>query len=261
MPTGVYLRTKKHIRNMNESRKGKHFSKEHKKKQSDSHKGKKYPKEEYPNHGMRNKEHSEETKNKMRKPKSEKAKKRMKGHSGVYERTEVHRGKMKGHCGVYLRTEEHRENISKGTTRRYQDPKEREKTGEASKKFAKKLWKNPDYQKAIRIGLALKPNKLEQFFDERTPECVKYVGDFKLPIITKKGTRFPDFVIEAQNKVIALFGGYWHKGENSNDKIKEYVNAGWDCIIFWEYEVHNETEKVLKETLEFIEEKEICKIV
>lgn len=116
-----------------------------------------------------------------------------------------------------------------------------------------KLWADLDYQKVQANARALKPNRIEQYYDELTPECVNYVGDFKFHIKTKKGNRFPDFVIEGQNKVIELFGDYYHEGEDPKDIIKEYKEVNWKCIVFWEHEVLNEPEKVLDETLKFIE--------
>jgi len=122
-------------------------------------------------------------------------------------------------------------------------------------KARKRMWRDPKFQKTMAITRALKPNKLEQYFDELTPECVCYVGDFKFPIKTKNGIRFPDFVIEGQDKIIELFGDFYHKGENPEYKIKEYAEVGWECIVFWENEVLNEPERVLDETLGFITQK------
>jgi len=115
-----------------------------------------------------------------------------------------------------------------------------------------KNWANPEYQKMMAIARALKPNKLERIFDNLTPNNIRYVGDLSFWIVTKKGTRNPDFKVKDQRKIIELFGDYWHEGENPKDKIKEYTEVGWSCIIFWENEVYNETKRVLKETLEFV---------
>lgn len=116
----------------------------------------------------------------------------------------------------------------------------------------KKLWANPEYQKMMCRALHKKPNNLEKFFNKRTPEYVKYVGDFSLWIKTKDGIRNPDFIIKGQDKVIEIFGDYYHKGENPQDKIKEYAKVGWNCKVFWEHEIYDNTEKVLNEVLNFI---------
>jgi len=143
--------------------------------------------------------------------------------------------------------------MSETKKRIWQDPKVRERYI----KGGLRRWQDLEFQRMMAIARYMKPNKLEQFFDAMTPECIKYVGDFKLPIKTKIGTRFPDFVIKEQNKIIELFGDFYHKGENPKNKIREYKEVGFDCIIFWEHEVYNDTERVLKETLKFMKLEEM----
>jgi len=139
---------------------------------------------------------------------------------------------------VYTRTEEHRR-----------------KTRKKMIDSHKKKWQDPEYQKMMAQARALKPNKPERIFDELTPDIVRYVGNFSFWIVTKSGTHNPDFKIRGQKKIIELFGDYWHKGENPEKLIKEYAKVGWDCIVVWESEFYNEPERILKETLEFINHK------
>jgi hypothetical protein len=127
-------------------------------------------------------------------------------------------------------------------------------TKEKHHKVALKLWQNPEFQKMQAIAKNIKPNKPERTFDKLTPDIVKYTGDWRFFIITNKKTRNPDFKVSGQKKIIELFGDYYHEGENPNDIIEEYKNVGWECIVFWEHEVYKESEKVLKETLKFINE-------
>jgi len=47
------------------------------------------------------------------KPKSEKGKQNMKGHTGTYKRTQKMLDNMKGHTGIYKRTQKNIENLSK----------------------------------------------------------------------------------------------------------------------------------------------------
>lgn len=118
--------------------------------------------------------------------------------------------------------------------------------------IAANLWKNPEYQQKMAKALFLKPNKLEQFFNEITPDCVRYTGDGQFFIITKKRTHNPDCKIKGQKKVIELFGEYWHKKEELEELIKEYAEVDWECLILWESEIYNETEKVKKQVDDFI---------
>ena len=89
-------------------------------------------------------------------------------------------------------------------------------------------------------------NGLERYFDRITTNNIKFVGDRKLWIKTKKGKRNPDFMVEGQKIVIELFGDYWHKGEDPKDIIKEYSDVGYKCLVFWESEVYNETGEILE---------------
>ena len=94
---------------------------------------------------------------------------------------------------------------------------------------------------------------MESFFDEITPDIVRYVGDGSWWRPTKKKhSRNPDFKITSQNKVIELFGDYWHEGENPVNIIDEYKNIGIHCLVFWEKEIYNNTENILKKVNKFI---------
>lgn len=95
-------------------------------------------------------------------------------------------------------------------------------------------------------------NGLERFFNNITPSNIKYVGDKKLWIKTKKGKRNPDFIIEGQKMVIELFGDYWHEGEKIQDIIKEYSDVGYECLVLWESEVYDKTKEVLEKVKAFI---------
>ena len=65
----------------------------------------------------------------------------------------------------------------------------------------------------------------------------EYVGNGKFHLRTKKQCRVPDFINRDKKKIIEVYGDYWHKGENPNDKITEYKEIGWDCIVLWESEI------------------------
>ena len=111
-----------------------------------------------------------------------------------------------------------------------------------------------ELQKEILDLRKSKFNGLERFFDNITPDNIRYVGDRKLFIRTKKTIRNPDFIVDGQKKVIEIFGDYWHKGENPEDKIKEYGDVGYKCLVFWESEVYNKTIEVLEKVNNFLKE-------
>lgn len=98
-----------------------------------------------------------------------------------------------------------------------------------------------------------RPTSLELLFDKMTPDSIRYVGDGAFWVTLKNGMhRNPDFKIHKQNKVIEVFGDYWHKGENPQNLIGQYVEAGFQCLVVWEREVYNEPTLVLEAVVEFM---------
>ncbi len=90
------------------------------------------------------------------------------------------------------------------------------------------------------LNSSRKPNKKENLLSSIMPENVKYTGDFKFWIKTNKKTRNPDYIVKPFSKthaVIELYGDYWHKDENENDKINEYAEKGIRCLVIWEKEL------------------------
>jgi hypothetical protein len=97
------------------------------------------------------------------------------------------------------------------------------------------------------------PNQTELMFqlllDEHFPLHWYFVGDGHTMI----GGRSPDFISFSQNKIIELFGSYWHRGETSNtiknrkDIFKRY---GYKTLIVWESELKNE-DKLIKKLVQF----------
>jgi len=140
------------------------------------------------------------------------------------------------------------ERYSKARKKMWQDPKFRKKVCETHLEN----WQDPEFQEMMVIARNMKPNKLEKYFDEITPDSIRYTGGGGFFIRCRNRICLPDFKVKGQKKVIELFGDYWHKGENPDDMIKEYAEAGWKCKVFWEIEVYDESERVLKETLEFV---------
>jgi G:T-mismatch repair DNA endonuclease (very short patch repair protein) len=71
------------------------------------------------------------------------------------------------------------------------------------------------------------------------------------------GGKIPDFVnVNGQKKVIELYGDYWHRGQNPQDKINFYKQFGWDCLVVWEREL-KDLEFVKKSILNFNKKEEI----
>ena len=120
---------------------------------------------------------------------------------------------------------------------------------EAAKRMAqtkRENWKNlsPDEKSAFirkwRKATSKTPNKTEQLLDSilqtNFPGEWEYVGDGKLVINGK----IPDFAnINGRKALIELFGDYWHRGENPQDRIDEFSKLGYYCLIIWESDLVN----------------------
>jgi hypothetical protein len=132
----------------------------------------------------------------------------------------------------------HRKNIARAKL----GTKASEKQLEAQSKALKKLWQNPEYKdrqlKAIYASINLVPNKpetiIQNLLEEMFPSEWKFTGDFSFMISGKS----PDFAnINGQKKLIELFGDYWHRGENPQDRIDMFKPFGWDTLVIWEKEL------------------------
>lgn len=106
----------------------------------------------------------------------------------------------------------------------------------------KELWSDPEYAKWRGQRFHLRPNKPEtvllNILDQLYPGEWKYTGDFSFMINGKN----PDFTnINGQKKLIELFGDYWHKDKNPQDRIDTFKPYGWDTLVIWQRELKNLT--------------------
>lgn len=108
-----------------------------------------------------------------------------------------------------------------------------------------KRWKNPKYRKkqlqSILSGSNKSPNKLETklliILNKLYPNEWKFVGNGKVIIAGK----CPDFInVNGQKKIIELFGDYWHKNKDPENRKKTFKPFGYDTLVIWEKELkHN----------------------
>lgn len=126
---------------------------------------------------------------------------------------------------------------------------------------ARRSWENPEIREKRansmrgtkhRLINRAKPNKTEtrvmNLLDSLYPGEYEFVGNGKLWL----GGRCPDFMnINGQKKLIELFGDYWHKGENPQERIEFFRQFGFDTLVIWENEFNNETERAVGMIREF----------
>ena len=62
--------------------------------------------------------------------------------------------------------------------------------------------------------------------------------------------KIPDFVnVNGKKKLIELYGDYWHRNDNPQDRINLFKKFGWDTLVVWEKELKDEIllkEKILE---------------
>ena len=102
--------------------------------------------------------------------------------------------------------------------------------------------KDPKRRKRIMRALQIKPNKPESKMDSVLKDLFgkeyKFVGDGELII----GNLCPDFMnINGQKKLVEVFGDYWHKGENPQERIDFFKQYGYDTLVVRENELKDET--------------------
>jgi len=242
---------------------GKHISEDHKKKISLANKGKKQS-EEHINKlsaSRKGRKLSEEHKTKIRlsmlgknrRPCSEEKKKLIsQNHSHISPWLNGMPEEIKKRISLAntgrIRTSETRKLMSEKRSsffRKYPEHKER------LREIGLELWKNPEHVNKIMVGRSIRPNKPEtvilNILTDLYPNEWKYTGDFSFMINGKN----PDFTnINGQKKLIELFGDYWHKGENPQDRINIFKKFGYDTLVIWESELKN-IEKVKRKIQKF----------
>ena len=150
-------------------------------------------------------------------------------------------------------TTKHKLNISKAMIGKNTEKKSPEHIEKLTKNLIER-WKNPEFAKMMWEALAKKPNNLEKEFNKLLqiicPGDFKYVGNGGLIIDGK----CPDFTHVSNPKLIEVFGDYWHKDEDPQERIDFFKKHGYDTLIIWESELWDEREEVVKKVLMFINE-------
>lgn len=76
----------------------------------------------------------------------------------------------------------------------------------------------------------------------------RYVGYGSFVI----GGRNPDFRnVAGQNKLIEVFGNYWHKPEQGLERIEYFGKYGYKTLVIWEEDLKNNMDEVVKRIIFF----------
>lgn len=129
------------------------------------------------------------------------------------------------------------------------------KTDEKVREYSKSLknhWQDSEFRekmvKAISSAARTQPNKAELKLFGVLQRILP--GEYEINVkaeVMILGGKIPDFVnINSQKKVIELYGQYWHRGDNPQDRINYFKRLGWNTLVVWEQELEDENLLVQK---------------
>jgi very-short-patch-repair endonuclease len=101
-----------------------------------------------------------------------------------------------------------------------------------------------------------KPNKLEYaFWDMIGKDRLEYASFLFWKTIVSDGEIkhiTPDFRVPGTLRLIEVFGDYWHKNDDPQDRINLWESVGCECIVVWEHEINKQDKSMIKKVEEFI---------
>jgi very-short-patch-repair endonuclease len=119
-------------------------------------------------------------------------------------------------------------------------------------------FKDPEFCKRMlanitRHASAVRPNKPEQkildLLNKNYPNEWEYVGNFGLVL----GGLIPDFVnINGEKLLIEVYGDYWHRNSNEQDRINHFKQFGFSTLIIWEHDINKHITDVEKAISDFL---------
>lgn len=167
----------------------------------------------------------------------------------------------------YTMSEEHKRKIGLANKGRL-CPWAAENARKAGWKIAEKkrqLWSNPEFKarviSKVRMAVSQRPNKPEAkllaIINEVCPNQYKYTGNGLMVV----NGLCPDFTnCDGQKKVVEMFGDYWHRNENVQDRIDKFAEFGFDCLVIWENEVNHSVRYNVKERVKSFNGKTVREI-
>jgi len=101
-----------------------------------------------------------------------------------------------------------------------------------------RLWQTSDFVRKQIQARQVTQNKqekvLEKIINVLYPKEYKFVGHGEFIIAGK----CPDFInVNGQKKIIEMYGDYWHKNDDPQDRINLFTPYGYDTLVIWEHEL------------------------
>ena len=154
---------------------------------------------------------------------------------GHYERTPEHRARMSEAAQEFWKGDGYRERqqVSQQGKSHTQDPERY-----AAQNIRHSAWMKEQYAEGTEWAQAVlnaqSPNKLElMIFEYLKPLGWEFVGDGQVWIVGKN----PDFIHRHDHRLIEIFGDYWHRPEEKQERIEHFARYGWPCEVIWESEI------------------------
>lgn len=142
-------------------------------------------------------------------------------------------------------SEEFREAVINGANNREVWNKGKQHSKKTIEKLSKKTaenWQDPKLRKRMlsNRGNNVTPTQPEKKIIRLKIANLDFVGryDFWLRLPNGKNKN-PDFKIRNKNKLIEVFGDYWHKDDDPQELISQYAQIGYDCLVLWESEINS----------------------
>lgn len=143
--------------------------------------------------------------------------------------------------------------IGQATKALWKDPEYRAMMCQKRSENSKKLCQDINYYSKTIGKKQVSPTRPEQLFNEMTPDKVRFIGDRQWWRTLPDGKfKNPDFKVTGQDKIIEIFGDYWHRNDKPQELIDLYNQIGLECLIIWESELYADPQEVLNKTLDFI---------
>lgn len=122
---------------------------------------------------------------------------------------------------------------------------------------AKSLWKHQRAKMLLAnsgkvVYLLGTMNKLESKFNDLFSGSTTYASGKFWKTLHNNDRITPDFKVNGQDKVIEIFGNYWHTKENEKFRISQWKSVGLKCLVIWEKDLHEKTNKQIQRTIKFI---------
>lgn len=172
----------------------------------------------------------------------------------------------------HVASETARENMSKAQVGRHHPESVKRKIGDAQRGeknhlWGKKLtedhiaklrqatldnWQDSNFVEKTLRRLGARPTTPERELASLAPE-LRYTGNGSWWRMLPNGKhKNPDFKVPHQNKVVEVYGDYWHRNDDPQELINLYKQVGIDCLVIWEKEIKKTPEIVSEKIAQFI---------